>query len=77
MLQSLSYQPLPAVLLNALARGFIISGVLQLIAILAGLQQSSLMQLVMLGLILGFIIASIDTLEKYSARSYLRKHPKR
>lgn len=73
MLLAISKQSLPSLFMNVLVRSIVFVGFLQLLAWASGQQTSSGMQILFLLLIFGFILASIDVIEKYWAVERLKR----
>ncbi len=73
MLQALSAQSILSLLINSLVRSCLFVGALQLLAWASGQGSSSLIQIVFLVLIFGFILFSIDVIEKYWAVERLKR----
>lgn len=71
MLIALSQQSIPAITLNALVRGIIFTGIIQLLSIASGLPTSGPLQLAVLAIIFAVLIFSVDLIEKYWAQSRL------
>jgi len=73
MLSALSGQPLPALILHALARGVLYTLLIQLIALLSGLTTSGPIQMLILVIVFGLMVFSVDVIEKYVARARLSR----
>jgi hypothetical protein len=72
MLLSLGSQSLPSIALNAVVRGVLFTGLMQLLSFVSVGQISTVAAMAVLALIFTFIIFSIDLIEKYASRELIR-----
>lgn len=73
MLLSLGSQSLPSIALNAVVRGVLFTALMQLLSLASVGQVSTLPAMAVLAVIFGFIIFSVDLIEKYVSRELIRR----
>lgn len=73
MLRAISHQSMLSIITNAVIRGVIFTAILQLVSYASSTQLSSPTQLLVLVLVFGFIVFSVDIVERAWAQHDLKK----